>query len=432
MARWDPGNCEAELWFRAAISSSADTGFILYYDGDYADNSDVKSPGDATSIWPTSSGERYVGVYHLSEGSGVMIDSTSNGNDGTVGDLEARRVSGASGGYAASFQPVDYVSLGDLNLEGYTDLTILAVARAELVTQSGTLVGCWPSTDQLLLYARDQTPDRWRYILYDSGGSLRDSGTGNAAMNVATDSWITLAGVFDGGVSFKTYLDHDETYSTGTVGSGIRSPSPTGTAVTVGGADNDGDGVVNDMGFDGCIDCVIIANGCFSQSLIDIFAYGFEDDLINWGTSLSSATYAYDLTGNRVSSSWNGTTTTWVYDARGRVTEERLTRVNGTAVSYPTGYEYDGVGRVTEMTYPDGFGLDMKYDDLNRLRRAVGFATFNYTVDNRLLTVGYDNGVTTSYAYDSRGRPTGILVERPAELFGDGFESNSFSAWTGS
>lgn len=55
------------------LSATADTVLYMYYG-----NSGAGSTANAASVWNTN----YVGVYHMN-GTGNVIDSTSNGNDGT-------------------------------------------------------------------------------------------------------------------------------------------------------------------------------------------------------------------------------------------------------------------------------------------------------------------------------------------------------------
>ncbi len=107
---WDKAGQEAYIWVKVPdISSSSGASLYMYHD-DYS-NLPYDSFNDTTDVW--SSG--YAMVQHGSnEESGVIYDSTSYGNNGTIyGDI-----SGAAGiaGYAGSFNGIDdYVNCGNGN-----------------------------------------------------------------------------------------------------------------------------------------------------------------------------------------------------------------------------------------------------------------------------------------------------------------------------
>ena len=60
--------------------------------------------------------------------------------------------------------------------------------------------------------------------------------------------------------------------------------------------------------------------------------------------------------------------------------------------------------RTTKLTYPDGHQLTYQYDALDRVSQAGSSATFTYTKDGWVKTIGYGNGLQTTYAYDNRRR----------------------------
>jgi len=87
-----------------------------------------------------------------------------------------------------------------------------------------------------------------------------------------------------------------------------------------------------------------------------------------------------------------------------------------------TGYEYDGLYRLTKASYPDGSVTTYTYDGVGN-RLAMNGVNYSYDVADRLLqaeatTYGYDangnmiskidNGITTNYAYDYANRLTSV------------------------
>ncbi|HZW56798.1 MAG TPA: RHS repeat-associated core domain-containing protein, partial [Nitrososphaerales archaeon] len=128
--------------------------------------------------------------------------------------------------------------------------------------------------------------------------------------------------------------------------------------------------------------------------------------------------YTYDLAGNTLSVSGNAqsatssSSTTFIYDARNRVTSE-TDKIGGT--SYTTSYYYDKASNVVAMNYPDSYNLTYSYDFLNRVVNvgsSGSVASFKYTVDSKISSISYYNGVVTTYSYDKRDRPTLILSKK--------------------
>jgi len=134
--KWDDANETAVLWVKVpTVSDSSDTVLYLYYDSSHADNDTyVGDTGDAVAqnVWDAN----FVAVWHLAEdpstGGACMLDSTSNGNDGTPagtmtsGDL----VAGQCGDCVDLDGSDDYINVGtDSSLEvGATNLTVQAIA----------------------------------------------------------------------------------------------------------------------------------------------------------------------------------------------------------------------------------------------------------------------------------------------------------------
>ena len=165
-----------------------------------------------------------------------------------------------------------------------------------------------------------------------------------------------------------------------------------------------------------------------------------------------AVSYSYDSTANgnkgvgrRTGMSDGSGSTTWVYDARGRVTRETKT-ITG-AGTFVTQWTYDAMDRVQTMTYPDGeavtttynaqgparalsstvFGdivIDSAYNAANQpTERRLGTGggiwykqLFDYNPNTFRLTSlkagnnwgGFDNLINMSYAYDAVGNVVSI------------------------
>jgi YD repeat-containing protein len=119
--------------------------------------------------------------------------------------------------------------------------------------------------------------------------------------------------------------------------------------------------------------------------------------------------YVWDLTGEEHTS----------YDARERVTytvKRIKDPLHGQLVSFRTGFAYDSLDRVTQLTYLDDDFVFYQYNARNLLTRISGgqvigalgtsnvIAGITYLPSGQLAQIDYGNGVRTTYAYDPRLR----------------------------
>ena len=96
--------------------------------------------------------------------------------------------------------------------------------------------------------------------------------------------------------------------------------------------------------------------------------------------------------------------TSWAYDAHGRVTSESKT-ING-AGTFTTSYAYDAMDRVVTMTYPSGEVVTQTYNNAAQLTQ-VRSATHNlayasgmmYNPMGQLTQMSHGNNLTTTYTY---------------------------------
>ncbi len=111
-------------------------------------------------------------------------------------------------------------------------------------------------------------------------------------------------------------------------------------------------------------------------------------------------------------------TANFVYDDEGRIKD--YTDANNFALHY----EYDAVGNLSRIIYPDGQKVQYCYDNQNRLKRVLAGpddcsveealyaqdqqAVYAYDAAGRLISFRNFNGITTTYGYDNANRLTKI------------------------
>ncbi len=144
--------------------------------------------------------------------------------------------------------------------------------------------------------------------------------------------------------------------------------------------------------------------------------YGY--DALNRPTSVtyadgSTVTPEYDRGGRlqRLVDSSAGTIE-WVYDAFDRVIQEITPQGS-------VSYQYDAIGRRTQMTVNGQAPVSYEYDAANRLTRVEQgnlFAAMTYDKNDRRISLTYSNGTTTTYAYDHASQVTGITHTGPGGL----------------
>ncbi|WP_298509063.1 RHS repeat-associated core domain-containing protein [uncultured Kordia sp.] len=106
----------------------------------------------------------------------------------------------------------------------------------------------------------------------------------------------------------------------------------------------------------------------------------------------------------------------------------RLDEVENDETNEKVKYDYDDVGNITEIEYPNAdIGDDVKvfytYDAKNRLTRVrvringnyTTIADYQYRQDDLVSNILYGNGVRTIFFYDEAGRRTGVNHVGPAD-----------------
>ena len=117
-----------------------------------------------------------------------------------------------------------------------------------------------------------------------------------------------------------------------------------------------------------------------------------------------TTTWYYDAYG-RVTNKWDATNTlifAYAYDANNRLTNRWTPAKNN------TGYGYDALGNLTSIAYPVSAAITLHYDALNRVTNmvdAAGTTTYGYDAAGQLLSEdGPWPDDTVSYTYNNRLR----------------------------
>jgi RHS repeat-associated protein len=124
-------------------------------------------------------------------------------------------------------------------------------------------------------------------------------------------------------------------------------------------------------------------------------------------TGLTTITYDYDPTSNRVQMVDGTGTTTYQYDGLGRLTQGA--QPNGTL-----GYAYDRDGNRITLTYPGSTGaVTYTYTPGGRLDHLVDWgsrtSTYAYTASGLVSTLQYPNGMKAKYEYDRAQRLSSVV-----------------------
>jgi len=122
------------------------------------------------------------------------------------------------------------------------------------------------------------------------------------------------------------------------------------------------------------------------------------------GTIADSDEFTYDKSGRTLTaeSGRYSNTVTMTYDMAGRLEDESLEIGTRT---YTVGREYNDLGQLSKLTYPDGTEVDRTYTDRGQLHLvkydSITIDTRVYDAGGRLSTSTYDNGVVSTYNYRS-------------------------------
>lgn len=145
------------------------------------------------------------------------------------------------------------------------------------------------------------------------------------------------------------------------------------------------------------IEKIETANGISTNYIYDGLQLKELNHKDSAGAVLNSYKYAFDLTGNILQKTENGTAQDYSYDVLGRIeTNSQFSEI----------YEYDTKGNRSSLVsdaIPDFNGVSYEYDDWNRLTKATtseGVITYKYNGDDRLVE-RTENGETTRYYWSN-------------------------------
>jgi len=229
-----------------SLSSSVDTTLYMCY-GDPG----AGDPENPAAVWDAN----FMMVQHLNEVSGVIYDSTVNGNNGTAVNGVVRNAAGNIDG-ADSFDGTDdYVTIPDSNtLAGFTQFTASFWIKMDVTTGRRTILNKWNTG----------TGQRAWYIDYDASRGTNtlglfvsaDSSTAYsywyAAFSPVAGNWYHIAIVWQSGVQALFYVN----------GSAVTATTSTARASIYNNAEQlyIGRSYTTGRYFDGVIDEVRISN----------------------------------------------------------------------------------------------------------------------------------------------------------------------------
>ncbi len=128
------------------------------------------------------------------------------------------------------------------------------------------------------------------------------------------------------------------------------------------------------------------------------------------GSTTKTRTYQYDLGNRLISAAYDGTTTTYTYDAVGN----RLTRQEGTETAETYTYNYlNQLTRVQQGTAVTTYAYDARGNQTQQVQTGTGVtttSTYGYDLANRLISSSVTNNAVNplstgaTYAYNAQGQ----------------------------
>ena len=133
-----------------------------------------------------------------------------------------------------------------------------------------------------------------------------------------------------------------------------------------------------------------------------------------------TVSYTYDANGNVLTVTDSHGTITRTFDALNRVTS--CTDTYGKIIRY----EYDAVGNLSKLIYPDNTAVTYAYDANRNLIRVTDWAnrvtSYTYDVNNNVVGVTKPDGSVTTTVYDNKQRVTSTVEKTSSGAVITGFE----------
>jgi len=281
--KWDDANEDAWLWVSKSdlvLSSSGTTTLYLYFDSTHADNTTwVGDIGDSQSfnVWDSN----FISVHHMRDLTTSSIEDSTGNYDGTKKGAGEPVIS-TSGlvGDAQSYDGSDDgISLGDIEMGAYTELTVEGFVKATAGTTQRMISKDQAGVAGCFMLRAEDSGGEVSFLVRDKDASTWREGASATALSGA---WQYLAGVVDIGGSPEVAV-----YVDGVVGWNISSMTSAtlddaDDEVIAIGADSDPDGYAEVM--DGLVDEVRISDVARSVDWIKACYYAQTDALVSWGS----------------------------------------------------------------------------------------------------------------------------------------------------
>ena len=359
-----------------------------------------------------------VGYWRLGESSGSALDSSGNGNQGTVtigsGTRDAEALVDDDGSIDFDGQDAQVLIPDDAVLQNIFDgggtIEAWINPRSDGGLDDGHIIRKSPWI--LIVDQDDGTYYSLKFHYYHS----TTNGTWVTDVRFPLNETAHVAVVYDADSVNNNptiYVDGEAL----TVGNGLtETSSPVGTRNTDVGYDlyiSNRPCCGGDVAFDGRIDEVSVYNVALSNAAIRRHRGTGEqyDDLYRL-IGVGTDEYTYDAVGNRLTMRKSGTRTKYVYDAADRLTS--VIPTGGSTVSYT----WDDNGNLTARG-SDSFGWDAA-DRLISATVSSDTTTFAYNGDGLRDSVTADS-VTTTYTWDvNRSIPQVIDDEEGGFVYGVG------------
>jgi RHS repeat-associated protein len=142
------------------------------------------------------------------------------------------------------------------------------------------------------------------------------------------------------------------------------------------------------------------------------FAYDATERLSSFADTFGTVSLTRDASGRVLTINEGGMTLTRVYDASGHLTS--YTDGAGNVV----GYQYDALGRLTQLAYPGGRQVTYAYNAAGRLSTVTDWASrvtsYSYDADGRPTQLLRPNGTKQVRTYDAAGQLTQLIDYSPS------------------
>ena len=148
--------------------------------------------------------------------------------------------------------------------------------------------------------------------------------------------------------------------------------------------------------------------------------YDAKGRITGYITPEGAVSYTYDANGNVLTVIDSHGTITRTYDALNRVSS--YTDTYGKVIRY----EYDAVGNLSRLIYPDNTTVTYGYDANHNLLRVTDWAnrvtSYTYDANNRVVGVTKPDGSVTTTVYDNKQRVTSTVERTAGGVVITGFE----------